>query len=73
MVKFGEGLKFNGLPDWRDHYINYELLKQLIYDQVSSHGVLAGSVHSSNVHTCFASVGRANQADQAAVCQQRRS
>ncbi len=47
MVKFGEGLKFNGLPDWRDHYINYELLKQLIYDQVSSHEVLAGSVLSS--------------------------
>ena len=73
MVKFGEGLKFNGLPDWRDHYINYELLKQLIYDQVSSHEVLAGSVFSSCGHACCASVGGANQADQAAICQQRRS
>lgn len=70
MVKFGEGLKFNGLPDWRDHYINYELLKQLIYDQVSSHEVLAGSVLSSYRHTCCASVGGANQAEQVAVCQQ---
>ena len=73
MVKFGEGLKFNGLPDWRDHYINYELLKQLIYDQVSSHGVCVGSVFSSFGHTCSASVGGAYQADQAAICQQRRS
>ena len=68
MVKFGEGLKFNGLPDWRDHYINYELLKQLIYDQVSSHGVPAGSAFSSYEHTSCASVGGANPADQAAIC-----
>jgi phosphate transporter len=30
-MKFSHLLKFNTVPEWRDHYIHYAVLKKIIY------------------------------------------
>ncbi|KIY91527.1 hypothetical protein MNEG_16438, partial [Monoraphidium neglectum] len=30
-MKFTHQLKFNAVPEWKEHYINYPLLKKIIY------------------------------------------
>lgn len=31
-MKFHQSLKFNSVPDWQDHYIDYDSLKKVIYN-----------------------------------------
>lgn len=45
MVKFTQQLKFNGVPEWREHYVQYGHLKKYIYalakweaDHAGEHG-----------------------------------
>lgn len=32
-MKFGHALKFNSVPEWKDAYIRYSLLKKLIFEE----------------------------------------
>jgi phosphate transporter len=38
-MKFSHVLKFNTVPEWREHYINYAALKKLIYQAEPSFDV----------------------------------
>ncbi len=32
-MKFGQALNFNTVPEWKDFYINYSLLKRLVHEE----------------------------------------
>ncbi|OBA24461.1 SPX-domain-containing protein [Metschnikowia bicuspidata var. bicuspidata NRRL YB-4993] len=47
-MKFSHSLKFNAVPEWQDHYLNYPALKKVIYlaeqNQLDNHEPSDGSV-----------------------------
>ena len=36
-MKFGQELKFNAVPEWKDFYIRYGLFKKLIFEEEERH------------------------------------